>query len=96
MSHSVGHRHSSDPGLLWCRLAAAAPIAPLAWEPPYAVDVALKRQNKSKDKNHHSSDNFLVSGTTKVSLYPVTMIHSPKHCPAALILLITGVRMHQN
>ena len=35
---------------LWCRPAAAAPIQPLAWEPPYAVGAALKRQNK-KNKN---------------------------------------------
>ena len=34
-----------DPALLWlwCRLAATAPIGPLAWEPPYAVDTALKK-----------------------------------------------------
>ena len=32
-----------DPVLLWlwCRLAAVAPIRPLAWEPPYAVGAAL-------------------------------------------------------
>ena len=30
---------------LWCRLATAAPIGPLAWEPPCAAGVALKRQN---------------------------------------------------
>ena len=29
---------------LWCRLAAAAPILPLAWEPPYATGVALKKK----------------------------------------------------
>ena len=29
---------------LWCRLVAAAPIQHLAWEPPYALGVALKRQ----------------------------------------------------
>ena len=28
---------------LWCRPAATAPIRPLAWEPPYAVCVALKK-----------------------------------------------------
>ena len=28
---------------LWCRLAAAAPIRPLAWELPYATDAAKKR-----------------------------------------------------
>ena len=35
-----------DPALLWLwrRPAAAAPIRPLAWEPPYAAGVALKRQ----------------------------------------------------
>ena len=34
---------------LWRRLAATAPIGPLAWEPPYASDAALKRQkNKIK------------------------------------------------
>ena len=27
---------------LWYRLAAVAPIQPLAWEPPYAESVALK------------------------------------------------------
>ena len=38
-------------------LAAAAPIRPLAWEPPYAVGVALentkrqKKKEKEKDRN---------------------------------------------
>ena len=44
MSCGVGHRHSLDLASLW--LAAAAPIRPLAWEPPYAAGVALKRQKK--------------------------------------------------
>ena len=46
MSFRVGHRCSSDPALLWLwrRLVATAPILPLAWEPPYATGVALKRQ----------------------------------------------------
>ena len=35
---------------LWCRLAAAAPIRPLAWEFPYATGVALKGK-KIKNKN---------------------------------------------
>ena len=35
---------------LWCRLAAAAPIPPLAWEPPYAKGEALKRQKEKKRK----------------------------------------------
>ena len=50
VSCSVGRRHDSDLVLLWlwCRSAATAPIRPLAWEPPYAEGVALKKQNKTK------------------------------------------------
>ena len=33
---------------LWCRLAAAALICPLAWEPPCARGVALKRQKMKR------------------------------------------------
>ena len=35
-----------NPALLWlrCRRVAATPIQPLAWEPPYAVGVALKKK----------------------------------------------------
>ena len=29
---------------LWCRLGAAVPIRPLAWELPYAAGTALKRE----------------------------------------------------
>ena len=29
--------------LLWCRLEATALNGPLAWEPPYAADAALKK-----------------------------------------------------
>ena len=35
---------------LWRRPAAVAPIRPLAWEPPYATGMTLKRQNKKKKK----------------------------------------------
>ena len=39
-----------DPALLWlwCRLAAIAPIRPLAWEPPYAASVTLKSKKKKR------------------------------------------------
>ena len=32
---------------LWCRPAAVAPIRPLAWELPYAADVAQKRKEEA-------------------------------------------------
>ena len=52
MSCGVGHRHCLELALLWLwrRLAAVAPIRPLAWEPPYAAGVALKRQKTKKFK----------------------------------------------
>ena len=41
MSYGVGHRCGSDLVFLWLwlQLAAAAPIQPLAWEPPYTAGV---------------------------------------------------------
>ena len=52
-SCDVSHRCGSDLALLWLWLkpTATAPISPIAWELPYAVDVALKRQKrKEKEK----------------------------------------------
>ena len=48
MSYGVGRRRGLDLALLWlwCRLAAEAPIGPLAWE--YAVGSALKSKKKKK------------------------------------------------
>ena len=48
----VGYRYGSDPPLLclWCGLAAAAAIQPLAWKLPYAVGVALKSQKAKMQK----------------------------------------------
>ena len=46
MCCSVGRRCGLDLAWLWlwCRLAAAALIRPLAWELPYATGVALKKK----------------------------------------------------
>ena len=50
MSCGVGCRHGSVPVLLWlwCRLAAADPIQPIAWEPLYAAGTALNRGKKRR------------------------------------------------
>ena len=50
MSCGVCCRLGSDLALmwLWCKLAAAVPIQPLAWELPYALGVTLKRPKKKK------------------------------------------------
>ena len=54
MSCGVGHRHGSDLALLWLwhRSAATAPTGPLAWEPPYAAGVALKKRQEKKKKEN--------------------------------------------
>ena len=36
---------------LWCRPAATSLIGSLAWEPPYAEGVALKKKKKTPQKN---------------------------------------------
>ena len=53
MSSGVSHRHDSDLMLLWLwhRPTATALIQPLAWEPPYATEVALKSENKQINKS---------------------------------------------
>ena len=50
MSCGVGRRRGPDLALLWLwrRLAATAPIGPLARKPPYAAGAALKRQKDKK------------------------------------------------
>ena len=46
MSCGVGRRHGLGPAplWLWCKLVATILIRPLAWEPPYAMGVALKKK----------------------------------------------------
>ena len=57
MSCGVGHRFNSDPTLLWlwCGPENTAPIGPLAWEPPYTMDAALKRQKNNNNTNNNNS-----------------------------------------
>ena len=57
MNCGVGHRCGSDLALLWlwCRLAVAAAVRPLTWEPPCAAPVALR--NKTKQKNQQKQTN---------------------------------------
>ena len=67
MSCGVGCRGSSDLAWLWLWLwlAVAALIGPLAWEPPYAVGVAIKSKKKSPGKR-----SFLAVSTGSDSQAP--------------------------
>ena len=59
----------SDPALLWlwCRPAATAPIRLLAWEPPYAVGVALKRYQR-KEKESGFQDGLQEESSGKAAM----------------------------
>ena len=58
--------HGSDLALLllWLRLAAIAPIQPLAWETPYAAGAAPKSKKK---KNLESENEDPDSNLGKIS-----------------------------
>ena len=65
MSSGKCHRCGSDLTLLWLWPAAIAPIRHLAWEPPYAAGVALKKKKKRKPNkypNQASTDYILNYG----------------------------------
>ena len=65
MSCGVGHRHCLDLALLWlwCRLAPATPIQPLAWKPSHAAGVALKKRKRKKGRKKE----IIASGNVKNS-----------------------------
>ena len=75
MSCGVGRRRGLDLVLLWlwCTPAAVAPIRSLAWEPPYAVGAALKRQktkNKTKQKTENAKEpRGLKEGLCRCHIY---------------------------
>ena len=48
---------------LWCRPVATAPIGPLAWEPPYAMGAALKRQKISTGSRLGAKNSTAMPGT---------------------------------
>ena len=60
---AVGHRSSSDAALLWLwhRWATAAPIRPLAWEPPYAMGAAIDKAKRQKKNSQGAAEMNLTS-----------------------------------
>ena len=70
MSCRVGHRGGLDPALLWLwhRLAATAPSRPLAWEPPYAAEVALEKAKRQKKKKKKKKTLPITLSPSKITL----------------------------
>ena len=58
MNCGAGHRHGSDPELLWlwCRPIAVTLILSLAWELLCAAGAALKKAKKKKSKESEKTD----------------------------------------
>ena len=54
------------------RLTATALIGPLAWEPPYASGVALKKKKKKKKNYENGSSHH---GSVETNLTNLTNIH---------------------
>ena len=72
MNCGVGCKRSSDPALLWlwCRPAATALTGPLAWEPPHAAGVALKRPKQNKKRSYlFGPDSWYVACVICFCLY---------------------------
>ena len=66
MSCGVGCRYGSDPTLLWLWLwhrPAATALIRLAWQPPYAMGVALRRQKAEEKKRKEAQKPRNSSGT---------------------------------
>ena len=87
MSCGVGHRHSSDPALLWlgCRLAAKSQIRLLAWEPPHAGGAAkeMAKKKKKKKKERKKEKRVLFENSKKRRL---TAFHSKAYLGKSRIL----------
>ena len=72
MSCGVGRRRGLDPGWLWRRPAAAAPMQPLVWERPHALGVALKRPKKKKKDSQISGMSSWVDGDASYKMGTTT------------------------
>ena len=66
VSCGVDYRLSSDPALLWHRLAAVALIRPLAWKPPYATGLALKIKTNKKTLRLSLVSSFSLSKNSHI------------------------------
>ena len=74
---------------LWCRLAAIAPIWPLAWELPYATSVALK----SKQTNNPPQR---TKKTPQKTRHVTFSVNSSLGLHLALFREITRVQFHHD
>uniref|UniRef100_A0A8C3WQF4 Glycine cleavage system H protein n=1 Tax=Catagonus wagneri TaxID=51154 RepID=A0A8C3WQF4_9CETA len=72
----------SDPALLWLwrRPAAAAPVRPLAWEPPYAAGEALDKAKRQKKKKNGWITTENGIGTVEISNFAQEALGDVVYC----------------
>ena len=90
-------RHGSDLALLrlWCRPAATAPIQLLAWEPPYAVGAALKRQKRREKEKPFVNNPFTFFNSFIEIPFPYTT-DPLKVCRLIVITIFTELYHHHH
>ena len=64
---------------LWRRLAAIALMRPLAWEPPYAVSVALKKQIQTNKQTNIIV--VIISQIYTFSKHQIIVLFTALCCP---------------
>ena len=90
----VGCRRGIDPVLLclWHRPEAAATLGPLAWEPPYAVGVALRRQKTKKKKKVHFKMVSSVISCFEIAFHVFIPFHWISfHCHYSFIVIFPWI-----
>ena len=85
MSYGVGCGCSLDPALLWYRLADTSLIRHLAWEPPYATGLALKKQKPKKVGVCNSHQNYYET------LFYYALLYALSHIQFCLPLTIVKI-----
>ena len=73
---------------LWGRLAAAAPIQPLAWELPYASGVALKKNSKKVKWAGAICDEVILKGLIQKRGDRSSLVAQQVKDPALLLLCL--------
>ena len=85
MNCAVGHRCGSHPALLslWCRLAAAAPIRPLAWEIPHAAGAppTKKKKKEEDEKTNHGMGEIICEQSNQqgINLQNIQRAHTAQY-----------------
>ena len=77
---------------LWHRLATVAPIGSLAWEPPYTVGVALKKQTNKKKKRIRRKER----NKERARMKPVWCWIGNRNVIITYIFLYLHVDIHRN